>query len=490
MARFAARCVATGRDRTGLVKRLSVGFVILNILGGTTSPALGSPHQLVPAGSLQSESQSVRARMREARAEAELLRIRGAPTGAEENRLRQLRADWPARLAQLNRSVDQQIETERRRAHTTHQVGVAQAATRRQQIENTWAQAQTAHREYLASYVGTAAVDAQIAQQNAELQRVRLERDEVLRDLQTGMFCSECGRSRYELEHDGDSESFEQHLRRVNGRPIAKPEVVQAKRAEYAQRIAALGGRIGQSQQRRTNIQAGHQRRLTAFATAGTQFNNDIQNLDRYLAQIGARLQTDIANLPHRRAALTRAVVEAERAHHAEIEQLQDRIDEAQEAHIARIDALQDSVDRMQDYDALLVTQISFETGPRPSYDAHTTQVFERLDAMMEGRSLAEMRADEDIRREEKFLRELDMIEQALTIDPLSPDPDDNPGGRAIKQSIEAFLRAYDLDPRVRMEEEADAAYRRRVIRRHRIMLDLEPAPRACATSPDTCLID
>lgn len=61
----------------------------------------------------------------------------------------------------------------------------------------------------------------------------------AMRELREGYYCSQCDRSRSEIERGG--ENFEEHLRRVDGRRVAAPpEKIEAKKKEYQKKLLAL----------------------------------------------------------------------------------------------------------------------------------------------------------------------------------------------------------------------------------------------------------
>jgi hypothetical protein len=83
---------------------------------------------------------------------------------------------------------------------------------------------------------------AQIAKLDEDIDQMRREKQEVLSELRGGFFCSQCKRSKTEIERGG--ENFEQHLIHVNGVKIAAPaSLVNAKAEEYDQKIADLVAR-------------------------------------------------------------------------------------------------------------------------------------------------------------------------------------------------------------------------------------------------------
>lgn len=110
----------------------------------------------------------------------------------------------------------------------------------------------------------------------AEPRRLQAEWERVLADLRGGYYCSQCNRSRTEIEAGG-GETFEQHLVSVNGHPVPAPEeLVEARRRDFASRIAAaqqrvdgFRARIAAAQQRQSDaeqrLQLARNREADAF---------------------------------------------------------------------------------------------------------------------------------------------------------------------------------------------------------------------------------
>ncbi len=95
-----------------------------------------------------------------------------------------------------------------------------------------------------------AQIPADINKQNNKIRKIKRnlaalkqEKATVLRELRQGLFCSECDRSKFEIEKQTNT-SFEQHLVDVSGRPIAKPEKVRAKENEYNRKIENIINKI------------------------------------------------------------------------------------------------------------------------------------------------------------------------------------------------------------------------------------------------------
>lgn len=76
-----------------------------------------------------------------------------------------------------------------------------------------------------------------VAQAEAQVRALMADKSRVLAELRAGYYCSQCHRSKTEIERGG--ESFMEHLVRVNGHIVpAPPSEIDAKAAEYDSRIA------------------------------------------------------------------------------------------------------------------------------------------------------------------------------------------------------------------------------------------------------------
>ena len=78
------------------------------------------------------------------------------------------------------------------------------------------------------------------------------EKERVLNEMRNGLFCSECKRSKTEIERAGTN--FEKHLRDVNGRPVASPQTLADKAAFYDRQIAALQNQINDLERMKTSL--------------------------------------------------------------------------------------------------------------------------------------------------------------------------------------------------------------------------------------------
>lgn len=82
-------------------------------------------------------------------------------------------------------------------------------------------------------------LQSQIVKLDDDISRMRREKQQVLAELRGGFYCSQCNRSKTEIEQGG--ENFEQHLVKVNGVKLsASQNIIDAKAQEYDQKFAEL----------------------------------------------------------------------------------------------------------------------------------------------------------------------------------------------------------------------------------------------------------
>lgn len=90
--------------------------------------------------------------------------------------------------------------------------------------------------------------ESEITDLKRQIRVLQQKKAAVLRDLRNGLFCSECKRSKTEIEQN---ENFENHLRSVKGKPVpASPELMRAKADEIDAQIERLEGQIDAINQR------------------------------------------------------------------------------------------------------------------------------------------------------------------------------------------------------------------------------------------------
>lgn len=97
-----------------------------------------------------------------------------------------------------------------------------------------------------------ARLDQRIYDNKAKIQQLLREKEQALEEMRRGLFCSECRRSKREIERTG--ENFERHLRDVKGQAIASPGALADKAAFYDRQIAALQNQINDLERMKTSL--------------------------------------------------------------------------------------------------------------------------------------------------------------------------------------------------------------------------------------------
>lgn len=150
---------------------------------------------------------------------------------------------------------------------------------------------QALYNSLLASGAQTADLETGALEAERQVAELVTEKQRVIADLRSGKFCSECGRSAYEIEKAG-GETFEQHLVSVGGRAIMRPEQIQARSDSYDQKISQARQQLQQLQDSIANERTSHNKKVTDTLSEITRLTVDGP------AQVGAlqrRLDTAIA---------------------------------------------------------------------------------------------------------------------------------------------------------------------------------------------------
>ena len=86
-------------------------------------------------------------------------------------------------------------------------------------------------------------IDQRIFDCKVKIQQLEREKESAVEEMRQGLFCSECQRSKSEIER-ATRESFADHLKRVHGHAVANPQMLADKAAFYDRQIAALQKQI------------------------------------------------------------------------------------------------------------------------------------------------------------------------------------------------------------------------------------------------------
>jgi len=148
-----------------------------------------------------------------------------------------------------------------------------------------------------------------------QIQRLRLEENEAIYELRQGLYCSQCMRSKSEIERGG--ENFYAHLQRVQGHVVAAtPEQVDQKAREYDDKIGELNGQYQSLELQMAARVQQHKQRLAAALLAVAQQRShyaQLQSQSALACYEYANDMQDAAVLESRERALAQAEEERRR---------------------------------------------------------------------------------------------------------------------------------------------------------------------------------
>lgn len=162
------------------------------------------------------------------------------------NALERFRIDTSAEMKQASADLDTAFAQRRQNAYVAHQQALDQASAQRAQKRATW---EAGHNERVAAYQlfvkngdGTASLKQQLASIDRQVQDLQSEKALALDEIRKGLFCSQCSRSKSEIERQ-TGKSFDAHLTEVRGVAIGQSETfAAAKSLEFDQKIAGMRG--------------------------------------------------------------------------------------------------------------------------------------------------------------------------------------------------------------------------------------------------------
>lgn len=132
-----------------------------------------------------------------------------------------------------------------------------------------------------------------IARCNSEVRNLTEEKNRALRELASGMYCSECDRTRTEIEQGGVS--FSKHLSQVNGQPVP------ASRAQLARKAQQFDQKINSAESRRQGCEQNKELAILDDQRAEQQRQQalrdnfrDFQNQKRDATERRAAATTDV----------------------------------------------------------------------------------------------------------------------------------------------------------------------------------------------------
>lgn len=289
---------------------------------------------------------------------------------------------------------------------------------------------------------------------SAEAQKAQLidEQRIVIAELRAGHFCSKCMRSKFEIESSGQ-ETFEQHLVKVGGTAVLGEDQIQARSAQYDQRIT-------QAQSRVEALQTQLQTARRAHAQAVEAKRNQLGERERQLQQRAENLTGDRQRAADKRQGLLGAV-EMLRA------SLPRRVQERDRELEAPILAREQEWERRQQEHRQRLSRATAELDERRQYETLLTEELRSLDDPTLREIYAERLADEDIQRQQRISRFVDTVLATVKHDPAQNQ------WMVRENVVELAMRELGLDATSqRLRREIEAEYRRALINRYRQVIE------------------
>lgn len=264
------------------------------------------------------------------------------------------------------------------------------------------------------------------------------EKRTVIDQLKGGHFCSECMRSKFEIEKGG--ENFDVHLRRVSGHAVMAPDKIAEREADYDRRI---GQAIDRSNGLDNRVRAARQKHEETVAA-------EEQRIENLLAD-------------HRRdsAKLAQDRLDAVTKHQTELARLEDVVSELRRKFENELDA-QIADDERRGAEVRKAHQLKIETAEaelsalkKQFYVVQST--LRQFDDPILRQFRAERLADEHILKEERYLA---IIESA--VDAVEHDPRET-NSLYIEKLAEMIMDELGLNSSAELQRKIEEDYRRRI---------------------------
>lgn len=212
---------------------------------------LSSSLAAIPAASCSAQSTDFRGnaadpsssfRISRIQSAIDVLVAKGPGVSATSERLKKLNVEEPAKLAQFETRSINLLSKKTDEINRTHAQAVADY-TQSWQVQSSKLAADLDREQKTCeslNRVGPAigSLVAALSQKSDEAEQLSNEKDTVLSQLKTGHFCSECMRSKLEIEKSGVE--FYAHLKSVGGTPVVSQEKYDEKERHYNTQIRSL----------------------------------------------------------------------------------------------------------------------------------------------------------------------------------------------------------------------------------------------------------
>jgi DNA repair exonuclease SbcCD ATPase subunit len=212
------------------------------------------------AADLNARLADVNAKLSVSQAALSQLEAQGPRTLEVQERLAVLQRDGPAQLAAFRERLQKLVQDNGAKIRTEREQSLAQLKREQDEDSARFQREDTNQRRQLKALLeqgpATQAMERELADVQGALERERTRRDTVMAELRAGYFCSECSRSKSEIEAQ-EGTTFEAHLRQVKGHAVMRPEKLKERQDQLdaqvdalARRESALDTRIEQTQRK------------------------------------------------------------------------------------------------------------------------------------------------------------------------------------------------------------------------------------------------
>lgn len=291
-------------------------------------------NKMAIANDYHQKLQRMQSRISSLEAESSQLDVIGPRTNELEDQLSDLRIDGPTQIEsfreRLKSGVDKKhnkIEKELNRAQQT-------VNEKRQKLDSAWKQMKTTKNYNLQSLVQQGPLTANIQKLLDDTFNAVTEKEEekslVISELKQGLFCSQCDRSKHEVEKE-ERMSFKKHLRKVNGRPVARPEKIIEKEKKYDQKIESLKKRMRNQREKIVDLATKkHEHKVKNLRkevhSGQLKYDADVQTIDAALVQAKTRRDAKQGALVAEKKELEKGIRKKETAMNKKIRKLGDDI--------------------------------------------------------------------------------------------------------------------------------------------------------------------
>lgn len=196
---------------------------------------------------LNARLSAANARLSAAQAALNQLEVKGPQTSAIDDRVSGLKVSGPQQIAVFRARLKKLITDEDAKIRLEHQQALEKLAKAQADDDAKYAQDAAARKKFFQRLLmdGSATTKALESARDGAVdaaQDARDKKESVMDELRSGFFCSECSRSKSEIEEQDDI-SFEAHLVKVSGSAVMLPAKLKEREDGFDSRIQTLEAR-------------------------------------------------------------------------------------------------------------------------------------------------------------------------------------------------------------------------------------------------------